>query len=123
MRRSGVLREAGELRVTLVWSHPDAQLSLWAGFPGLSPTRPRDITPEYGLEAFHLEEQEAGTYRFEVRRQTDEDELTEVSAQLVIVWNEGEDDEQVELVDLTFDREHDLYAWTLSERALTQVEE
>ena len=117
-----MLREAGQLRVTLVWSHPDAQISLWAGFPGLSPTRPRDITPEYGLEAFDLEEQEPETYRFEVRRRADEDDLTTVSAQLVIVWNEGEDDEQVELVDLRFDRENTERAWTLTGRTLTEVE-
>ncbi len=122
-RGSGVLREAGALRVTLVWSHPDAQLGLWVGLPGLSPTRPYDLSPEYGLEAFHLEEQEAAPYRFEVRRQTTEDDLTAVTAQLVVVWNEGEDDEQIELVDLTFDRGRDHYAWTLTGRTLSSVEE
>jgi hypothetical protein len=120
-RRSGVLREAGELRVTLVWSHPDAQIGLWAGFPGLSLTRPTDIRPEHGIEAFSLEEQEDGSYRFEVRRAAGEDELTEVDAQLVVVWNEGEDDEKIELVDLTFDRERDAYAWTLTGRTLTET--
>jgi len=119
MRRSGVLREAGELRVTLVWSHPDAELSLWAGLPGLPPTRPRDLSPEYGLEAFDLAELEPEPYRFEVRRQSNEDDLTEVSAQLIVVWNEGEDDEQIEIVDLTFDREHPSAEWTLQGRALT----
>lgn len=119
-RASGILREAGQLRVTLVWSHPDAQLALWGGLPGLSLTRPNDITPEYGLEAFDLEEQEAGTYRFEVRRSADENgELTPVTAQLVVVWNEGEDDEQIELIDLTFDRGRTSYAWTLTGRTLT----
>jgi Ca-activated chloride channel family protein len=122
-RGSGVLREAGALRVTLVWSHPDAQLGLWVGLPGLSPTRPYDLSPEYGLEAFHLEEQEAAPYRFEVRRQATEDDLTAVTAQLVVVWNEGEDDEQIELVDLTFDRGRDHYAWTLTGRTLSSVEE
>ena len=119
MRASGVLREAGQLRVTLVWSHPDAQLALWGGLPGLSATRPSDITPEYGLEAFDLEEQEAGTYTFEVRRSADENaELTPVTAQLVVIWNEGQEDEQIELVELSFDRERTTYAWTLSGRTL-----
>ena len=99
------------------------QIGLWVGLPGLSPTRPYDISPEYGLEAFHLEEQEGEPYRFEVRRQTEQDDLTEVRAQLVLVWNEGEDDEQIELVDLTFDRGHSTYAWTVTGRTLAQVEE
>ena len=120
-RQSGILREAGDLRVTLVWSHPDAQLGLWAGFPGLSPSRPTDLSPEFGLEAFHLDEQEAGTYRFEVRRMASEDELTEVDAQLVVVWNEGEDDERIELVDLHFDPSHDAYTWTLTGTDLTEI--
>ena len=121
MRRSGVLREAGQLRVTLVWSHPDAQIGLWAGFPGLSLSRPTDITPEFGLEAMHLEEQEDGIYRFEVRRAIDEDQLTEVTAQLVVVWNEGEAEEKVEIVDLTFDRGRSTYAWTINGRNLSET--
>ncbi len=122
MRRSGILREAGQLRVTLVWSHPDAQLSLWAGHPGLSLTRPNDITPEYGLEAFDLEEQEAGAYSFEVRRSADQDaQLTAVRAQLVVVWNEGRDDEKIEIIDLRFDAQRSAYAWTLTGRGLSEA--
>jgi tetratricopeptide (TPR) repeat protein len=121
LRRSGVLREARALRVTLVWSHPDAQLSLWAGMPGLSATRPTDITPDLGLEAFELEEQEPGTYTFEVRRMPDPSgALTTVTAQLVVVWNEGREDERVELVDLTFDAGRSVYAWTIAGRTLTE---
>jgi len=123
VRRSGVLREAGALRVSLVWSHPDAELSLWVGLPGLSPTRPYDISPEYGLEAFNLEEQEPAAYGFEVRRHVEEDDLTEVTGQLVVVWNEGEDDEQIELIDLNFERGQEQFAWTITGRSLTQVEE
>ncbi|MFK7985117.1 MAG: TonB family protein [Sandaracinaceae bacterium] len=114
MRRSGLLRESGALRITLVWSHPDAQLALFAAHPGLALTRPPDLSPELGLEAFHLEEQEAGTYQFEVRQMRAEDDLTEVDAQLVVVWNEGESDERVELVDLRFDPEHTSYTWDLT---------
>ncbi len=122
LRRSGVLRESAQLRVTLVWSHPDAQLGLWAGYPGLGLTRPTDISPELGLEAFDVEEQEQGAYRIEVRRSADEDgQLTAVTAQLVVVWNEGEEDEKVELVDLTFDGDHQEHAWTISGRSLTET--
>jgi Ca-activated chloride channel family protein len=122
LRRSGVLREARALRVALVWSHPDAQLSLWAGFPGLSLTRPNDITPDLGLEAFELEEQEPGTYSFQVRRMPDPNgALTTVTAQLVVIWNEGREDEKVELVDLTFDAGRSTYAWTLTGRTLTEA--
>jgi len=122
-RRSGVLREAGALRVTLVWAHPDAQLGLWIGLPGLSPSRPADISPEFGVEAFHLEEQEAAPYRIEVRRSADEHDLNLLQPQLVVVWNEGEDDERVEIIDLTFDQDRDHYAWTLTGRTLTPDEE
>ncbi|MBX3270431.1 MAG: AgmX/PglI C-terminal domain-containing protein [Sandaracinaceae bacterium] len=122
-RRSGVLREAGALRVTLVWSHPDAQLGLWVGLPGLPPTRPYDLSPEHGLEAFHLDEQEGAPYRFEVRRQRAADDLTRVAAQLVVVWNEGAQDEQIEIVELSFEPGRERFAWTLSGRTLTSVEE
>jgi len=118
MRRSGLLREAGALRVTLVWSHPDAQLALFTAHPGLALTRPADLAPELGLEALQIEEQEGGAYRIEVRQARRENDLTEVDAQLVIVWNEGESDEQVQLVDLHFDPEHEVHAWTISGRTL-----
>src|SRR6185369_11474378 len=68
MRRSGVLRGAGALRVSLVWEHPDADISLWAGHPGLPISRPDDLDAELGIEAFDVTEQETGTYRIEVRR-------------------------------------------------------
>ncbi|MGE0784566.1 MAG: TonB family protein [Sandaracinaceae bacterium] len=121
MNRAGVLREAHPLRATLVWSHPDAQVALWAGFPGLSPTRPMDITPEYGIEAFDLEEQEDGVYTLEVRRTASDDDLNEVRAQLVVVWNEGGEDEQIQITDLVFDPDHDRYAWTISGRTLAET--
>ncbi|MBC7172125.1 MAG: tetratricopeptide repeat protein, partial [Polyangiaceae bacterium] len=70
MRRGGVLREARALRASLTWSHPDANLSLWAAHPGLSVKRPSDIAPEFGIEAFDLETQEPGVYRIEVLRRS-----------------------------------------------------
>lgn len=96
MRRGGVLREASDVRATLVWSHPDADVQLWAAHPGLSMTRPTDIAPELGIEAFDVAEQESGTYRFEVRR-SGRDALTRVQAKLVVVVREGERDERVEV--------------------------
>ena len=119
MRSSGVLRDAGQLRVSLTWSHPDAQISLWASHPGLSLTRPTDITPELGIEAFDVAEQEDGTYRLEVRRGGDD--RTTVRAQLVVVWNEGRQDEKVELVDLELGRGQRAFAWTLAGRTLAQA--
>ena len=69
MRRGGVLREAGAMRVSLTWSHPDAGLSLWVAHPGLGLTRPTDIAPEHGMEAFDVREAAgSGSYRVEVRR-------------------------------------------------------
>ena len=120
MRRSGVLREAGDLRVSLTWAHPDAQLALWAGHPGLSPTRPTDLAPELGLEAFDVAEQEDGAYRIEVRRSS-RDRLGEIAGELVIVWNEGQADERIQIVPLRFDGEHRALAWTITGTELTET--
>jgi Ca-activated chloride channel family protein len=112
MRRGGVLREAGALRASLTWSHPDANLSLWAAHPGLSLTRPTDIAPEFGIEAFDLAEQEPGVYHVEVRRR-EGDGLTGVTAKLTVVWREGRDDERIEVIPLRFDEAHRAYAWAI----------
>jgi Ca-activated chloride channel family protein len=112
MRRSGVLREAGALRVSLVWSHPDAGLSLWAGQPGGPLARPDDLSPEYGLEAFDVREQEPGAYAIEVRR-TGGDPRTTIEARLVAVWNEGTASERVTVVPLRFDATHRAQAWRI----------
>jgi Ca-activated chloride channel family protein len=115
MRRSGVLRNARALRVSLVWSHPDANVSLWTSHPGLSLSRPDDLYSELGIEAFDLAEQEPETYRVEVRRDV-RDRLGTIEARLVVVWNEGQADEQIQVVPLTFDAEHRAFAWTLTGR-------
>jgi len=119
IRRSGVLTAAGDLRVTLVWSHPDAQLGLWAAHPGGSLARPLEIAPEHGIEAFDVPEQEDGAYRFEVRR-ADPESPTDMQAQLVLVWHEGQDDEVIRVVDLDFSGGRDGYEWTLDGSALTE---
>lgn len=118
MRRGGVLRNARALRISLVWSHPDANVSLWTAHPGLSLSRPDDLYSELGIEAFDLAEQEPATYRVEVRRDV-RDRLGTVEARLVLVWNEGQPDEQIEVVPLTFDPEHRAHAWTLTGRDFT----
>jgi hypothetical protein len=120
MRRSGVLREAGALRVSLVWSHPDAGVGLWAAHPGLSLSRPEDIAPEFGIEAFDLREQEPGRYQLEVRR-TSGDPRTAVEARLVVVWNEGKADERIEIVPLRFDEQRRAYAFTLEGTRLAEA--
>lgn len=113
MRRSGVLRGAGDLRVSLTWSHPDAQLALWAAHPGLSPTRPEDLAPELGIEAFDVAEQEALPYRVEVRRSA-RDRLGTIDAELIVVWHEGRDDEQIRIVPLRFEPGRSAMAWTIT---------
>ena len=120
MRRSGVLRTAGAMRVSLVWSHPDANVGLWAAHPGLSLTRPDDLYSELGIEAFDVAEQEALPYRIEVRRNV-RDRLGTIEGRLVVVWNEGQADEQIEIIPLTFDAEHRAMAWTISGRALSEA--
>ncbi|MCU0675689.1 MAG: hypothetical protein MUE69_23215 [Myxococcota bacterium] len=120
LRRSGVLREASGLRATLVWSHPDAGVALWASHPRLPMTRPQDLSPELGLESFDVPEPEDGTYRLEVRRRGEF--RTAVDAKLVIVWREGTPEEQVRIVTARFEPGKDrLHAFTIVGDALTEV--
>ncbi|MDH5492959.1 MAG: AgmX/PglI C-terminal domain-containing protein, partial [Myxococcales bacterium] len=121
MRRSGVLREAGALRVSLVFSHPDARLSLWAAAPGDPLSRPEDLAPDLGIEAFDVPEQEAGAYRFEVRR-AGSGHLAALEAKLVIVWREGGEDEKIEILPLRFEGERAAFAWSLEADALSERE-
>lgn len=132
LRRSAVMRNAVPLRVALTWSHPDAGLGLWAAYPALSLSRPRAIYPTFGIEVFEAQELEDGTYRFEVRRNGPEREpggkssqrgpdLQTVEAELVVIWNEGEEDEAVQVVPLSFDEEKKAYAWTLAGRELRET--
>ncbi|MEZ4339904.1 MAG: tetratricopeptide repeat protein [Sandaracinaceae bacterium] len=117
MRRSGVLTNAGDLRATLVWSHPDAQIGLWAAHPDDHLARPSEIAPEYGIEAFEVPEADDGAYRLEVRR-ADASSPTAIHAELVLVWHEGREDEAVHVVPLDFTEGRDHYAWTVTNGAL-----
>lgn len=117
MRRSGVLRAASDLRATLVWSHPDADLALYGAHPGTPLRRPDDLGGEFGIESFDVEEAEAGAYRIEVRR-TGQTRLTRLEAKLVVVRNEGEDDEWIETIPLVFDTDHRAFAWTIDGSSL-----
>lgn len=98
-RRSGVLRQKAAFRVALRWAHPDAEVSLWAAHPGSRLRRPEDLAPEFGVESFEVEAQEDGSYRFEVRRQGN----SPGSAELVLLWNEGLEDEAVQVIALNFE--------------------
>jgi Ca-activated chloride channel family protein len=120
MRRSGVMGQASPLRVSLVWSHPDADLSLWASYPGLGLSRPTDLSPEYGIEAFDVREAESGVYRVEVRRQGTQ-HLTPVEAKMVIVWREGEADERVEVRPLAFTGDTRAYGFTIEGDTLAEA--
>ncbi|UJR84828.1 AgmX/PglI C-terminal domain-containing protein [Sandaracinus amylolyticus] len=120
MRRSGVLRGAGDMRVSLTWSHPDAQLALWAAHPGLSPTRPEDLAPELGIEAFDVAEQESAPYRIEVRRSS-RDRLGAIEGELVVVWHEGRPDERIQVIPLRFDAERRAMAWTITGTTIAET--
>ncbi len=112
MRRSGVLRGVGAMRVSLVWEHPDAGVTLWAAHPGRPLARPADLDGELGIEAFETTEAEDGTYRIEVRRTT-RDRIATAHARLVVVWNEGREDERVETQALELAPGVRSLAWTI----------
>ncbi|MCB9620155.1 MAG: hypothetical protein H6724_11990 [Sandaracinus sp.] len=120
LRRSGVLREASGMRATLVWSHPDAGVALWASHPRLPMTRPQDLAPELGLESFDVPEPEDGTYRLEVRRRGEF--RTAVDAKLVMIWGEGTAEERVQIVPLRFEPGKDVqHAFTVVGSTVTEV--
>ncbi|MBX3270276.1 MAG: hypothetical protein KF729_08440 [Sandaracinaceae bacterium] len=118
LRASGVLAAAGDLRVTLVFSHPDAQIGLWTAPAGGALARPREIAPELGIEALDEPEADAGGYAIEVRR-ADAGSPTAIRAELVIVWREGRADEVARVVPLDFSGGRARYAWTLRGAELT----
>jgi hypothetical protein len=120
MRRSGVLRGAGAMRVSLVWEHPDADLGLWAAHPGLPISRPDDLDAELGIEAFEVRDQESGTYRIEVRR-TSSDRVATVHGRLFVVWHEGQPDQRVEIREMEFGPNAPTQAWTITGQTLTAL--
>lgn len=120
MRRSAVLRAAGDLRVTLIWAHPHAGLSLWSARPGHSLTRPVDVWPELGVEAYETEDLERGEYRVEVRRSAT-NLATPAEAELLVLWNEGEEDERVELIPIRLEGSRTALAWTINGAELAEA--
>jgi Ca-activated chloride channel family protein len=120
MRRSAVLRSASALRVTLLWAHPHAGLSLWSSHPNLALSRPPDVWPDLGVEVFDVEDLEDGTYRIEVRREAI-DRSTPVEAELVLLWNEGQDDEQILVVPIRFEGDARVLSWTIAGRQLAEA--
>ena len=109
------------MRVSLVWSHPDAGLSLWTAHPGQPLSRPTDLWPEFGIEAFDVEDAETAPYRIEVRRSGRDLRMT-VDAELVIVWNEGQGDEQIAVVPLRFEGQRRVFAWTIEGQEVRETE-
>ncbi|MCB9598121.1 MAG: AgmX/PglI C-terminal domain-containing protein [Sandaracinaceae bacterium] len=117
MRRSGVLSQSVPLRVTLTFAHPDAHVALYVARPGEPLARAEDIDPEHGIEVFESREPDLGAIRLEVRREID-DATTAVDAELLVVWNEGGDEERIEVVPLRFEGEPQARAFTLEGRRL-----
>ncbi len=121
MRHSGVLREAGSLRIALIWSHPDARISLWTAYPNSRLIRPTDIAPEYGIEALDVVEEQSGTYRVEVRRGKGE-LRTAIDAELLVIFNEGKRDEEILLLPIRFEKDTPAFAFHLEGRDLREVQ-
>jgi len=110
--RSGTLRDAGALRVYLSWAHPDAGVEMWTAPPGGYLGRPEEMHGEFGIEAYNVMDLSAGPVRVEVRH-PDALGMRKIEAQLTFVWNEGQESQRVQRVDLVFDRTHRVQAFSI----------
>lgn len=116
-RRAGVLRDSVDLRVVLVWQHPDVELKLFARYAGSEMERASTVAPHFGCEAL-WEKESSGELIVQVVR--DEDSVVkETAATLYFLWYEGTDREQLEIIELRLDekprkKEKAQKAWKLS---------
>jgi TonB family protein len=97
-RRAGVLRDTADLRVVLVWDHPDVKLKLFAQFEGSEIERASLVAPHFGCESLH-EKEGSGEHIVQVVR--DPTSIAkETKAKLYVLWHEGTENETLEVIDV-----------------------
>jgi TonB family protein len=114
-RRSGVLRDTVDLRVVLMWAHPDVKLKLFVKYEGSEVERASVVAPHFGLEAFG-EKESSGAVHVQVVRDP-ASVVKETAATMYVLWHEGTDAETLQVVDVVLEqpgKDADMKAWTLS---------
>ncbi|MFH1436999.1 MAG: VIT domain-containing protein [Pseudomonadota bacterium] len=113
-RRVGVLRDAAQMKIILKWDHPDAGFNLTIKYPGSELTRPFRSAPSMGLEWITEKKMPDEDVLLQVRR-TSNVVIKESRAVMIIIMNEGEDNETVRemKIELT-DMKKGTMAWKLA---------
>ncbi len=124
-RRAGVLRDAADLRVMLVWDHPDVKLKLFAQFVGSEVERASVVAPHFGCEALK-EKESSGNVTVQVVRDPGSVQK-ETEGKLYVLWHEGTDKETLQVIDVVLKGKVDKKdekmqkAWLLSPGATVET--
>ena len=119
-RKSGVLDEAMPFRVVLTWSHPAADVELYVGSGNYTPSRPGLLGSLYGIEAYQARKPDAGGYTVEVKRVGRKTNRV-VTAELLVMWDEGKRTELLFSKRLTFKGEKKKYRFKIEGRNAKEV--
>ncbi|MBW2261922.1 MAG: TonB family protein [Deltaproteobacteria bacterium] len=123
-RRAGVLRDTADLRVLVVWDHPDVRVKLFNQYEGSEVERASLVAPHFGCEAFS-EKESSGEVLVQVLRDPSS-VVKETAARLYVLWHEGTEQESLEVLDIVLKGEvkkgeKKQAAWTLSPGKITET--
>ncbi len=119
-RSAGVLRDTPAVKAFLVWEHPDAQLTLFLGYPGAQGLdRAPELGGAYGIEGVILERREDGRLRFEIQGPAGDPRI--FPAELVVLLGEGSASETILRQSVELTRARTRLAFVLEGNALSSV--
>ena len=123
-RRAGVLRDTADLRVLVVWDHPDVRVKLFNQYEGSEVERASLVAPHFGCEAFS-EKESSGEVLVQVIRDP-ESVVKETSGRLYVLWYEGTEKESLEVIDVVLKGEVKKgekmqAAWTIAPGKITEA--
>lgn len=119
-RSAGVLRDTPAVKAFLVWEHPDAQLSLFLGYPGAQGLdRAPELGGAYGIEGVVLERREEGRLRFEIQGPAGDPRT--FPAEIVVLLGEGSAAEAILRQPIELTRDKTRLAFVLEGNALQSV--
>jgi Flp pilus assembly protein TadD len=117
-RRSPAARSAGAVRVVLRWMHPDDEGELWVAGSG-EPLRRGDLVASLVPLETTVWAEEPDALRVEVRRGGGS--RPRGDAEVIVLWHEGTDHEQVAHQAVHFDPEHSRFSFDARNGSLTAV--